>query len=344
MSKGSDIICTAWAALEPGQQLVKHQINRGSLGPNDCEIDVVNCGICGGDIHLNDGDWPFGAFPKPQISGHEIVGKVVKIGSEVKNCDVGDMVAVGFQKASCQNCEWCNNGEENVCPEKVDTCINGAEGGFADKWVGDSRLCFQIPEGLPQKYVGPLMCGGITVFSPIKKWAKPGNRVGVIGIGGLGHMAIKFAKAKGHKVTAFSRNDTKKESCFSLGADIYVNTSNADELKIAERTIDVLIVTIDASVDWTPYINAMRPNGVFVFIGGITNSLSDIPVATLILKKLAIVGTTIGGSTDMKEMLQFVADHPECRPLVEVMSMENINEAIKKVKSANVRFRMVVEN
>ncbi len=120
--------------------------------------------------------------------------------------------------------------------------------------------------------------------------------------------------------------------------------SNVDELKMAERSIDVLLVTIDASVDWTPYINSMRPNGVFVFIGGITNKLSDIPVASLITKKLAIAGTTIGGSRDMKEMLQFVADHPECRPIVETMSMENINEAIERVKSTNVRFRMVVEN
>jgi uncharacterized zinc-type alcohol dehydrogenase-like protein len=345
MSNTEEIISTAWAALQPGQQIVKHQINRGTLGPHECEIDVLYCGVCGGDINLYEGNWPFGAFPEPQISGHEIVGKVVKTGTDVQNCNIGDMVGVGWQKASCQNCEWCGKGQENMCPGNTGTCIMGAQGGFADTWKGDSRFCFQIPDGLPPQYVGPLMCGGLTVFSPIKKWSSPGNQIGVLGIGGLGHMAIKFAKAKGCTVTAFSRNDTKKEIAMSIGADKYVNTSNIDELKMIERTIDVLIVTIDTyPKDWMPYLDAMRPTGVIVLIGGITNNLSDIPVAPMIMKSLVIAGTTIGGSSDMKEMLQFVADHPDCRPIVELKPMENLNEAIQQVKSSNVRFRMVVQN
>ena len=345
MSNEGKISCTGWAALEPGKSLEKHKFNRDTLGPYECELDVVFCGICGGDINLNDGNWNFGAFPNnPQISGHEIVGKVVKIGSEVTNVSVGDMVGVGWQKASCQNCEWCEVGEENMCAGNTGTCIGGAIGGFADKWSGDSRFCFQIPEGLPPKFVGPLMCGGVTVYSPIKKWATAGKRVGVLGIGGLGHMAIKFATAKGCGVTAFSRNDEKRETTLAMGADTYINTSKADEINSAERTIDVLIITIDASVDWTPYLNAMRPNGAFVFIGGITNKLSEIPIASLIMKNLVISGTTIGGSKNIKEMLDFVAEHPACRPIVETTPMQNINEAIERVKSGNVRFRMVVEN
>ena len=137
------------------------------------------------------------------------MGKVVQIGKNVKNCAIGDIVGVGWQKESCHNCEWCEKGEENLCSQNKGTCTLGSQGGFSNKWCGDSEFCFKVPEGLPLKFVGPLMCGGITVFSPLKRWAKPGHNVGVIGIGGLGHMAIKFAKAKGCKVTAFSRSNAK---------------------------------------------------------------------------------------------------------------------------------------
>ena len=134
---------------------------------------------------------------------------MVNVGTDVKTFAVGNLVGVGWQKASCQNCEWCEKGEENMCAGNIGTCTVGAQGGFSNKWCGDSRFCFKVPEGLPLKYVGPLMCGGITVFSPLKRWAKPGHHVGVLGIGGLGHMAIKFAKAKECGVTAFSRSDSK---------------------------------------------------------------------------------------------------------------------------------------
>jgi len=342
---GEDVKSTGWAALEPGQKLVKHDFNRGPLGPNECELDVISCGICHSDIHLNGGEWgPMSAFPEPQISGHEIVGKVVRLGEKAKNIKVGDTVGVGWQRLSCHNCEWCNKGEENLCAGNKGTCTMGAQGGFADKWTGDSQFCFKVPEGLPLKFVGPLMCGGITVFSPFKKFAKSGQSVGVIGIGGLGHMAIKFAKAKGCRVTAFSRSNAKRDATIKIGADVYVNTSNSDELKEVENTLDYLIVTINASVDWTPYFSAMRPNGVVAFVGAITDKPLEIPIMTLLPKNLVVCGSNIGGSENMKEMLQFVADHPECQPLVETMPMEKINEAMDKVKNNEVRFRMVVEN
>lgn len=345
MSTKGNIDCTGWAALQPGKTLVKHDFSRGPLGPNDCEIDVLCCGVCHSDLHLNDGDFgPMSAFPKPQISGHEIVGKVVQTGKNVKNCAIGDIVGVGWQKEACHNCEWCKKGEENLCSKNKGTCTLGAEGGFSNKWCGDSEFCFKVPEGLPLKFVGPLMCGGITVFSPLKRWAKPGDSTGVIGIGGLGHMAIKFAKAKGCKVTAFSRSNAKREPTLAMGADVYVNTSDPEELKSVENTLDYLVITINASVDWTPYLAAMRPNGAVAFVGAIADKPLEFPCFSLLMKNQVIAGSNIGGSTNMKEMLQFVADNPECQPLIETMPMEKINEAIEKVRNNQVRFRMVLEN
>lgn len=188
------------------------------------------------------------------------------------------------------------------------------------------------------------MCGGITVFSPLKRWANKGQHVGVLGIGGLGHMAIKFAKAKGCHVTAFSRGNAKREATMALGADVYVDTSNPDELKMTEKSLDCLIITINASVDWTPYISAMRPNGAITFVGAVGDKPLEFPCFSLLTKNLVIAGSNIGGSKNIREMLQFVADHPECQPLVETMPMEKINEAIDKVEANAVRFRMVVEN
>jgi uncharacterized zinc-type alcohol dehydrogenase-like protein len=284
------------------------------------------------------------AFPKPQISGHEIVGNVVRVGSDVTNVKIGDNVGVGWQRISCHNCEWCNKGQENLCAQNMGTCTLGAQGGFSDKWAGDSKFCFKIPDGLPLKYVGPLMCGGITVFSPMKRFVEPGMNVGVLGIGGLGHMAIKFAKAKGCRVTAFSRSDSKREDTLKIGADIYVNTSSPDELKAAENTLDYLIITINAAVDWDPYMAAMRPNGAIAFVGAIPKPI-EIPVFGILMKNLIIAGSNIGGSENMKEMLQFAADHAEtCMPMVETMPMEKINEALERVENNDVRFRMVVEN
>lgn len=187
------------------------------------------------------------------------------------------------------------------------------------------------------------MCGGITVFSPLKRFTKAGQHVGVLGIGGLGHMAIKLAKARGCKVTAFSRSDSKREDTLKLGADVYVNTSNPDEMKKVEYTLDCLIVTINAAVDWIPYLAAMRPNGAFVVVGAIPQPL-EFHAFSLLMKNQIIAGSNIGGSENIKEMLQFVADHPECQPLIETMPMEKINDAMEKVRNNQLRFRMVVEN
>jgi len=337
--------CVGWAAMEAGphQKLVKHSFTRGPLKDTDCDIDVICCGICHSDIHLNNGDWgPFSVFP--QVAGHEFVGKVTNVGKSA-SVSIGDIVAVGWQGASCQDCEWCGKLDENLCAGNTPVAAAGNKGGFADKWRGDSRFTYIVPDGLEPKFVGPLLCGGITMWSPLVKHSSEGERVGILGIGGLGHMGIKFAKALGRKVTAFSRSDAKKEATLAMGADVYVNSSDEEQVKAQANTVDCLIVTINSSVDWTPYVTMLRPNGKLLFVGAITDAPISVPIfGPLIMKQISFVGSCIGGSQSTREMLQFVADHPEAAPIVEVMPFSQINEAVQKVVDATARFRMVVEN
>jgi len=270
---------------------------------------------------------------------------------------VGDVVAIGWQKAACHSCEWCYGGEENLCGANVPTAAGGNKGCFSDKWRGDSRFAFKVPAPFDkpenQKYVGPLMCGGITVYAPIIKYSKPTDTVGILGIGGLGHMGVKIAAARGNKVVAISRTEAKKEGTIRMGPEgpdkvcpniSYIASKDEEQMKGTANTLDLLIVTITAAIDWTPYINMMRPNGRLVFVGAIPKPMELAIFGPLIMKQLQIIGSAIGGRRDIRDMLAFTARHPSTWPMVETMPMDKINEACAKVRDASARFRMVVTN
>uniref|UniRef100_A0A7S0R4K1 Enoyl reductase (ER) domain-containing protein n=1 Tax=Pyramimonas obovata TaxID=1411642 RepID=A0A7S0R4K1_9CHLO len=321
------------------------------LGAADVEIDVTHCGICHSDVSLADGEWgPFSVFP--QICGHEAVGTVAKVGSAVTHLKPGMRVGVGWQRASCMSCQYCKIGEGECCIDKasgcVPTCAGGGKGGFAKKLFVMAEYAIEIPEKLASEDVGPLFCGGITVYKPLAKYAKPGMRVGVVGIGGLGHMAVLFAKAMGCSVTAYSTSKAKEELAKQLGADQYVVST--DEAAMAagaeDPAIDVMIVTInqtsDPSKDWATYASHLKMKGAMVFVGAVLNPVPITMFGPPILKDLVFAGSHIGGPKEIKEMLQVAADKG-VKPMVEVLPFDQINTALDKVRDNSCRFRMVLK-
>lgn len=334
---------TGWAAMSPGEDLQKLTYQSGKMELFDVDLEVTSCGICHSDIHLNAGDWPeLSSFP--QVSGHEVVGKVIKKGPLATH-EIGDVVAVGWQCGSCGSCEYCTTGIENLCQDanKVKyTCGCGNKGGFADKWRGDSRFCFKVPAGLDPLVVGPLMCGGATMFNPLRKHTKAGDHVGILGVGGLGHIGVKLAKARGCHVTAIEYREDKRRAVLGMGADTFIASSSAEQLAAAANTLDCLIITIPVSVDWQPYIDMMRPNGKMVFVGAIPEPMS-LPIwGPFIFKQITVVGSIIGSPPDINALLKFAAANPKCVPTIETMKFDQINEAMARVKNADVRFRMVL--
>ena len=232
---------------------------------NDVEVKISHCGICASDIHLINNDW--GNSRYPFIPGHEIVGTVTAVGARVVARSVGERVGIGWQADSCGICEWCRRGEEQMCPKGQPTCV-GRNGGYANAVRVNWRFAVPIPEALASEQVAPLLCAGITVYSPLRNHeVRPSSRVGVIGIGGLGHIALQFAKAFGADVTAFSSSKDKEEEAKKLGANHFVNTRDTGALKKVAGSFDLLLTAVNADQDWPGYVNALRPKGSLVFVG-----------------------------------------------------------------------------
>ncbi|KAJ1456484.1 chaperonin 10-like protein, partial [Pelagophyceae sp. CCMP2097] len=317
-----------------------------AMEPYDVDLEVLSCGICHSDIHLNEGDW--GAFSEfPQVSGHEIVGKVIDKGP-LASLEVGDVVGVGWQAASCHACEYCTTGQENLCQDAAKvryTCAGGSKGGFADYWRGDARFCFKAPPGLDPRTIGPLMCGGGTMYNPLVTHTKPGMHVGILGVGGLGHLGVKLAKARGNSVLAISRLEAKRAEVLAMGADQFVASDDEAQLAAAKNSVDVLIVTVPAAPpSWTPYFDLLKPNGKMVFVGAVPEPVPVQIWPWVCLKQLSVVGSIIAAPHDLNALLQFAGKHPEVAPAIEVMKFKDINKAIARVKAADVRFRMVLEH
>src|ERR1700756_790822 len=248
-----------------GAQLLPYKYDPGALGANEVEIKISHCGVCHSDIHLIDNDWAMSKYPF--IPGHEIVGTVVAVGSAVKDRAVGDRVGVGWQADSCGICEWCLQGDEHLCAKAQPTCV-GRNGGFADKVRVNSKFAVPVPQVLESENVAPLMCGGITVYSPLRNHGvRPSSRVGVIGIGGLGHLGVQFAKAFGAEVTAFSTSKDKEDEARKLGAHHFVNTRDTGALKKGAGSFDLLLSTVSGDQDWQAYVAALRPKGTLCIVG-----------------------------------------------------------------------------
>lgn len=244
----------AWAATSAGSKLELTEFEAPSLGPNGVEIKVTHCGICGSDVHLlhADGGYAdYAAFPKPQVCGHEVIGTVTEVGNAVLHLKVGDRAGIGWQSASCHNCEWCFKGDEQLCGLVKCTCCEGNIGGFADYIrIEDGRFAFKIPEACDSAATAPLLCGGVTVWTPLRNHTRAGDRVGVIGVGGLGHMAIKFAVALGCEVTAISSTESKKGEALSMGAHKFLAHGDPAQMEAAAKSLDFMIVTFATKVGW----------------------------------------------------------------------------------------------
>jgi uncharacterized zinc-type alcohol dehydrogenase-like protein len=310
------------------------------LGANEVEIKISHCGICFSDIHLIDNDWGMSKYPF--IPGHEIVGTVVAVGSGVKDRTMGERVGVGWQAGSCGICEWCRQGDEHLCAKSQPTCV-GRNGGFADKVRVNSKFAIPVPEALESENAAPLMCGGITVYSPLRNHGvRPSSRVGVIGIGGLGHLGIQFAKAFGAEVTAFSTSKEKEEEARKLGAHNFVNTRDTGALKKIAGSFDLLLSTVSADQDWQAYVAALRPKGMLCIVGAAPSPI-QLQAFPLISGQKAVSGSPTGSPRDLYEMLDVAARHG-VKAVTERFAMAKANDAVAKVKKSQVRYRAVLAN
>ena len=328
------------AAHAAGAHLLPYKYDPGELGPNEVEVRISHCGVCYSDVHLIDNDWGFSRYPF--VPGHEIVGTVAAVGTGVTQRTVGQRVGIGWQANSCGVCEWCRKGEEQLCPKNQPTCV-GRNGGFADCVRVNWRFSILIPEAIPSEQAAPLLCAGITVYSPLRNnGVRPSSKVGIIGIGGLGHLGIQFARAFGAEVTAFSSSKDKEEEAFKLGAHKFVNTRETGAIKKMAGCFDLLLNTVNAEQDWMGYVSALRPNGKLCFVGVPPGALS-IPVAALLGQERSIAGSVIGSPGDLAEMLDVAARH-NIQAITERFPMDKANDAVAKVKKNQVRYRAVLTN
>jgi len=328
------------AAHAAGAQLLPFKYKIGDIAPNEVEVKISHCGVCHSDVHLIDNDWGLSKYPF--IPGHEIVGTITAVGSAVTDRKLGERVGIGWQADSCGVCEWCRQGEEHLCAKSQPTCI-GRNGGYADAIRVNSRFAIPVPEVLTSENVAPLLCGGITVYSPLRNHlARPSSRVGVIGIGGLGHMAIQFARAFGCEVTAFSTSKDKEAEARTLGAHNFVNTLDTGALKKVAGSFDLILSTVSADQDFQGFVNALRPKGTLVILGASPSPL-QIAGFSLIMGQKAIAGSPTGSPRDLHEMLDVAARH-NIKAITESFKMKDANEAVKRVKNNKVRYRAVLTN
>jgi uncharacterized zinc-type alcohol dehydrogenase-like protein len=327
----------AHAAHSPKGALKPFVYEPAPLGPHDVEIRISHCGICHSDVHLVDGDWGMGSYP--MVPGHEIVGTIAALGPEVAHLDAGQRVGVGWQRGACFVCEACGNGDENLCAANEATCV-GHHGGFADRIRLDGRFAFPIPEGLAPENAAPLLCGGATVYSPLRRFVKPSMRVGVVGIGGLGHLALQFAAAMGCEVTAISSTPDKETEARSFGAHRFLPTREPKALPSAAASLDFILSTVFVTPDWNALLGALRPNGVLCLVGATSEPVS-VQAFTLLGGQKTITGSAIGGRPAIREMLAFAARHGvvakvQMRPLAEA------DAALSDVRKGRARYRVVL--
>lgn len=328
------------AAHAAGAELLPYRYDPGSLGPLDVEIAVSHCGICHSDLHLISNDWGISHYPF--IPGHEIIGTIVDVGPEVRTLREGQRVGLGWQSNSCGECEWCMRGLENLCPAAEGTCVH-RNGGYADRVRANARFVIPIPEALDSERAAPLLCGGITVYSPLRtQGINPSSRVGVVGIGGLGHLAIQFARVFGAEVTAFSTSAGKEEEARALGASHFVNTRESKAMREVAGTQDFILTTVNADQDWSTFIQTLRPTGTLCFVG-VPPSPVAIQAFSLISGLRSITGSPTGSPFGLREMLDVAARHG-VQAQTEAFPMTKANEAIEKVKKSKVRYRAVLAN
>lgn len=328
------------AAHAAGAELLPFRYDPGELGPQEVEIGVSHCGICHSDLHLIANDWGISQYPF--IPGHEVIGAITAVGADVRSLTVGQRVGLGWQSNSCGQCEWCMKGMENLCAASEATCVH-RHGGYAQRVRANARFVVPIPSALPSEQAAPLLCGGITVYNPMRTHCiNPSSRVGVVGIGGLGHMAIQFARVFGAEVTAFSSSMAKEEEARELGATHFVNSRETKAMREVFGSLDLILSTVNANEEWNTYIQALRPTGTLCMVG-IPPSPMAVQALPLIAGIRSITGNPTGSPSRLREMLDVAARHG-VQAKTERFAMAAANEAIEKVKKNKVRYRAVLAN
>lgn len=332
-------IVHGWAASAARERLSPFSFEPPELGADDVEIAVSHCGICHSDLHLIDDAWNISRYPL--VPGHEIVGRVTAAGRAAAHLAVGQRVGVGWQRGACLACGLCLDRQDNLCPRYTATCV-GHHGGFAGSVRVDGRYAFPIPDGLDGAAAAPLLCGGATVFAPLRRHhIDASSCVGVIGIGGLGHLALLMLRAFGCEVTAFSSSADKRADALALGAHELVSSTDARELRRHAGRFHLLLSTVHVRLDWITYLQALRPNGVLCLLGSPPGVL-QIPAAALFQGQRTITASEIADRATIAEMLGFAARH-RVTPLVERLPLDEVNVAIERVRRNQVRYRMVLD-
>ena len=329
-----------WAATKQGDALAQLEFDAGEIHPEQVQIKVESCGICHSDLSMIDNDWGNASYPL--VPGHEVIGTIEKAGDQVKGLAVGDRVGLGWFAGSCLACQPCLSGKHNLCASAEQTIV-GRHGGFADRVRADWEWAIKLPDSLDPASAGPLFCGGITVFSPILDFGvKPTDRVGVIGIGGLGHMAVQFLNKWGCEVTAFTSSESKADEARKLGAHHVVATRDKAALAKLAGSFDFILVTANVALDWDLFIGALAPDGRLHFVGAV---LEPVPVSafSLIMARRSISGSPLGSPATVAKMLEFCARH-QIAPVTETFAMTDVNAALEHLRAGKARHRIILKN
>ena len=328
----------AFAAFEPGGELKPFEYDPGDLKSREVEIDVHYTGICHSDLSVIDNEW--GMTEYPVVPGHEVVGSIARVGEQVKHLQVGQRVGLGWHAGYCNDCALCQSGDQNLCTTAQPTII-GHHGGFADRVRADANSVVPIPDGIEPESAGPLFCAGITVFNPLVQFdIKPTDKVAVIGIGGLGHLALQFLNAWGCEVTAFTSSEAKRKEALGLGAHQTLDSRDQGTLEAAAGRFDLIISTVNVKLDWNLYLGTLNARGRLHFVGATLEPL-DINVFSLIMGQQSVSGSPVGSPSTIARMLEFARLH-NIRPVIEQFSLDDVNKAITRLRSGQAHYRIVL--
>ena len=332
-------IVNAYAATEVEGKLQPFKYELGEIGADEVDIAVEYCGICHSDLSMWENAW--GITEYPFVPGHEIIGSVSAIGKDVTNVKIGDRVGLGWHSGYCLTCTQCLMGDHNICNNAQGTIL-GRHGGFADTVRARVPSVIKLPEHIDPKTAGPLLCGGITVFNPLVQYdISPTAHVAVIGIGGLGHIALQILRAWGCHVTAFTSSNSKKEEALKLGAHDTLNSKDSEALQSAQGRFDLILSTVDVKLDWNAYLDTLKPKGHFHFLGVVLQPL-DVNVMSLISQQKSVSGSPVGSPATIVKMLEFCQRH-DIKPVTEHFPMSKVNEAMKHLQQGKARYRVVLD-
>ena len=342
------ITTKAYAAQSAAATLTPFNFERRNPGPHDVEIDILFCGVCHTDIHFINND--FGMSIYPMVPGHEIVGRVVSVGNHVKKFKQGDIAGVGCLVDSCRDCDYCNEGLEQYCANGGVFTYSGLEkdgktvtqGGYSNKIVVDERFVLKVSDKLSPAHAAPLLCAGITTYSPLRHWkVGKGHKIGIVGLGGLGHMAIKFAVAFGAEVTVLSTSPGKKEDALKLGAHNFVVTTDEEQVKTVASQFNFILDTLSANHDYAMYVGMLKVDGTLICVG-LPSEPIHMPAFNIVFARKCVAGSLIGGLPETQEMLDYCAEH-NITSDVEVIPIQQIQQAYQRMLKSDVKYRFVID-